>query len=142
MYPSGNVPQDVLDQTARAGRRIRRLLLLQLLWFVLFIVGGIDLLVTLLRNGGSELTHCGGAIVGSGSCGGHAHHSYVTPVALLSVGFVGFIANGYFMAWLGRRYLGRASGFFTGPGNWGATTTVTFGTPIRDDDPPAPPSSG
>lgn len=137
----GGVPQDVLDQAARAGRRIRRLLLLQLVWFVVFVIGGIDLVVTLVRNGSSELTHCGGALVGSSNCGGHAHHSYAWPVGLLALGIVGFILNGYFMAWLGRRYLGRASRFFAGPGNWGSTTTVTFGIPIRDEPPPPPSSS-
>ena len=143
MYPQGSVPQDVLDQAARAGRRIRRLVILQVVWVVQFVIGGVDLLITLLRNGSSELTHCGGAIVGSGSCGGHAHHSYAVPVGLLTVGVLGFVLNGYLMAWLGRRYLGRASRFLAGPGARGATTTVTFGTPIHDDvpPPPAPPSS-
>jgi hypothetical protein len=141
-FPPGSVPPEVLEQAARAGRRIRRLLILQLAWFVVFIIGGIDLVVTLLRNGGSELTHCGAAIVGSSSCGGHAHHSYSVPVGLLLLGVAGFIANGYLMAWLGRRYLGRASRFLAGPGTWGASTTVTFGAPIHDDEhpPPSPPS--
>jgi hypothetical protein len=123
-----------LDKAAAAGRRLRLLALLQLLWFVLSVVGAVMLVVTLARNGSADLSDCGASLVDRGSCGGH--HSYAAPVSLLAIGILGFIANGYLMAWVARRYLGRAARFLFGPGQRQGVTTVTFGEPIREDPPP------
>ncbi len=133
------VSKQVLDRAASAGRRLRWLVLLQLVWFLVFVIGGVDLVVTLARNGSADLTSCGASFVGAGHC--THHHSYVTPVSLLALGFLGFVANGYFTAWVARRYLGRAARFFLGPGReWPVATTVTFGAPVPNAPPPAAPA--
>jgi hypothetical protein len=142
-YSPPPVGQQILDKAARAGRRLRWLVVLQVVWFFVFVAGGIDLLVTLAHNGSVDLTNCGASFVGGGSC--TPRHSYVTPVSLLALGFLGFVANGYVIAWVARRYLGRAARFFLGRRQpWPATTTVTFGAPIpnvpRPPAPPAPPT--
>lgn len=136
MYPP--VPPEILEQARRVGRWVRWLLLAQLVWFVVFSAGGIDLVITLFRNGNADLSSCGAAVAHAGSTCVH-HHSYRVPVGLLLIGFFGFVANGYLMAALGRRYLGKATRLFMGPRAAWSTTTVTFGAPIRDGD--VPPSS-
>jgi hypothetical protein len=134
MY-SPPVSQEVLEKAAAAGRRLRVLATVQLVWLVLSIVGGVLLVVTLARNGSADLSNCGASLVDRGNCGGH--HSYAVPASLLALGIAGFVANGYLMAWLARRYLGQAARFLFGAGQRRSATTVIVGEPIRSD--PRPP---
>jgi hypothetical protein len=97
-------PADVM---AKATKMLRRVMSLQIVWFLSFFAGGAVGIWTAWKN-----THLpascvdlqGGPLVGT--LPGCTHHSYVLPVVLLVVGIVGMMVTGYVATRLALKYLG------------------------------------
>ena len=79
-YSQGAVP--AAETVARVTKIIGRMLVLNIVWFLCFAAGALWTVFTFAHNSSGSLS-CTGL---SSSCG---HDSYVLPVALLLVGFLG-----------------------------------------------------
>jgi len=116
-------PADVMS---KATRMLKRVLLLQLLWFLCFGTGGVLVLWTAYENHhlpafcsvpASRLQ------VGTSSAAVCAHHSYLWPLLLIVVGIAGLLVTGYVATRLAVRYLGTGAAALLRQGRWrmGAT---------------------
>jgi hypothetical protein len=119
---SGQVVQTPAEVMAKARGMLKSVLLVQVVWFLCFIAGGVMLVWTAWEN-----THrpavCPGAVrLAPGVIASCAHDSYLWPVLLILVGIVGLLVTGYVATRLAVKYLGagamaflRGGRFFTGP---------------------------
>jgi tRNA A-37 threonylcarbamoyl transferase component Bud32 len=113
---------------------LRWLLALQLVWFLMFGVGGALAVWTLYQNGATAVK-CGGI---SGFPGFSVtvecthHHSFVLPIVLIVLGFVGFLATGLSAStWAVKRFgMGLVAYWRRRPG------AATLGLPVTATPPP------
>jgi hypothetical protein len=149
---------------AKATRMLKRVMSLQVVWFVCFLGGGLVTLRAAWKN-----THLPAACNGQGGTArassvvaavtaGCAHHSYLVGVILVLVGIAGLLVTGYVATRLAVRYLGagamaflRSGRSFVGPmgprrgaqdaggfpGSPGGSLNV--GLPPGEGAPPQPP---
>ncbi|MGA2530949.1 MAG: hypothetical protein ABSG36_17540 [Acidimicrobiales bacterium] len=103
-------PSDVMT---KATRMLKRIMLLQTVWFVCFVAGGALVLRTAWEN--NHLPARCASVSSSrtapviASC---AHHSYRWPVILVLIGVVGLFVTGYVATRLAVRYLGEGAAAF------------------------------
>lgn len=118
-------PADPAAVLAKATRMIRRVMALQLVWFVMCIAGALMLLVDLVRGG-----------------------SLALPALFFLGGFVGLCVTGYIATRLAAKYLGAGANAFlrsqgrAGRGRGGVVVTTTATEqPARGEgtDTPDPP---
>ncbi|MGD0944397.1 MAG: hypothetical protein ABR972_09010 [Acidimicrobiales bacterium] len=110
------VVQTPADVMAKATRMLKRIMLLQMVWFLCFLAGGVLTVWTAWKN-----AHRPSACPrGSGpsqtaplsvieSC---AHHSYLLPVVLVLIGVGGLLVTGYVATRLAVNYLGAGAAAF------------------------------
>jgi len=143
---------------ARAVKTLKRVLLLQLVWFGCFLAGGVLVLQTAWHNSHLSVS-CNGlrgaAVVSTSGC---EHHSYLWPLLLMLLGIAGLLVTGYVATRLAVKYLGAGAVAFLrggrsymgpmGPRPGGQDTSGGFprtsgGAPPGLDagPPPGPPGS-
>lgn len=102
-------PADVL---ARATKMLKRVLALQVVWFLCFVVGGVLVIVTAWENGHVP-TRCNGKSGAvSALAAGCGHHSYLPAVVLILLGIGGLLVTGYVATRLAVKYLGQGATAF------------------------------
>ena len=100
-------PSDVM---AKATRMLKRVMLLQMVWFLCFFVGGVWMVGTAWKNTHLPAACSSGAKASVvASC---LHHSYSWPVLLVLVGVAGLFVTGYVATRLAVRYLGAGAAAF------------------------------
>jgi hypothetical protein len=99
---------------AKATKMLQRVMLLQVVWFLCFVAGGLATIWTAWKN-----THLPAACTAhlvpgaaSGAIAGCSHHSYHWPVLLVLVGVVGLLVTGYVATRLAVKYLGAGAAAF------------------------------
>ncbi len=103
-------PAEVMS---KATRMLQRVMVLQVVWFVCFVAGGLLTVWTTWKN-----THlpsaCAGHVVRGGTAlaSGCGHHSYLWPVLLVLIGIIGLLATGYVATRLAVKYLGAGAAAF------------------------------
>jgi hypothetical protein len=114
---SGLVPTPA-DVMAKATKTLRRVMSLQIIWFLCFAAGGALGVWTAWKNGDLPAI-CSGASQARVPASaiqlylaGCAHHSYLWPVILLVVGVVGLMVTGYVASRLAFKYLGAGAAAF------------------------------
>jgi hypothetical protein len=154
-------PAEIL---AKATMMLKRVMSLQVVWFVCFLVGGLLTLRAAWKNAHlpaacqSQGDVTKAASVVAAVTAGCEHHSYMLGVILVLVGIVGLLVTGYVATRLAVRYLGagamaflRGGRSFVGPmgprrgaqdtggfpGSLGASLNV--GLPKGAPAPPQPP---
>jgi hypothetical protein len=111
------------ELVAKARRNLGRLMLLQIVWFLCFVGGGVFLIWTFWKNS-SLPGYCSGGFAGSVLVPASAcvHQSYLWPVVLMGLGIVGLMATGYVATRLAFRYLGQSAVAFLRGGRRQHTT--------------------
>jgi len=100
---------------AKATRMLQRVMLLQVVWFLCFVAGGLLLLWTAWKNNHLPASCTASQIVPSGTAAtiaGCVHHSYLWPVVLILVGVLGLLITGYVATRLAIKYLGAGAAAF------------------------------
>lgn len=96
---------------ARAVRVLKRILWLQVAWFLCFVAGGVLVIRTAWDNAHLPSV-CAAADAARRTAATCAHHSYSWPVLLLLLGIVGLLVTGYVATRLAVRYLGEGTAAF------------------------------
>ena len=138
---------------ARATKTLKRILLLQLVWFGCFLAGGVLVLETAWHN--NHLPASCSAPRAAAATAGCLHHSFLWPALLILLGIAGLLVTGYVATRLAVKYLGAGAVAFLrgGRGFMGPMATPdgqdmgsgfpgsTGGTPpgFPADLPPGPP---
>jgi hypothetical protein len=128
------------DVVAKATKTLRRVMSLQIVWFLCFVTGGALAVWTAWKN--SNLPAACAAVASQGRASTSviqlyladcAHRSYLWPVILLVVGVVGLVVTGYVATRLAFKYLGAGAAAFlrqsrrrTGPPRGGQNTGGGF----------------
>jgi hypothetical protein len=109
----GEVLATPADVMAKATRMLKRVLWLQLAWFLCFVAGGVLILRTAWENAHRPAACSSGVRVSPSvlaSC--LRHHSYEWPVLLVLIGMAGLLVTGYVATRLAVRYLGAGAAAF------------------------------
>lgn len=96
---------------ARATRALKRILWLQVAWFLCFVAGGVLVLKTAWDNAHLPAA-CSSAHSALKSTAACAHHSYSWPLLLLLLGIAALLVTGYVATRLAVRYLGEGAAAF------------------------------
>src|SRR5271165_6741328 len=89
-FMDGELVPTPADVMVKATKMLRRVVLLQIVWFLCFAAGGVLMVWTAWKN--THLPALCALPVTSGRYGPMcAHHSYLLPVILLAVGIVGLL---------------------------------------------------
>jgi hypothetical protein len=102
-------PADVM---AKATRMLKRVMLLQMVWFLCFFAGGVLMVWTAWRNTHLPATCTSGVRATASVIASCEHHSYHWPVLLVLVGIAGLFVTGYVATRLAVKYLGAGAAAF------------------------------
>ena len=102
-------PSDVM---AKATRMLKRVMLLQMVWFLCFFVGGVLMVWTAWKNTHLPAACSTGTRATASVLASCLHHSYSWPVLLVLVGVAGLFVTGYVATRLAVKYLGAGAAAF------------------------------
>jgi hypothetical protein len=109
---SGIVPSPSEVMT-KATRMLKRIMLLQMVWFLCFVAGGAMVLRTAWENNHLPARCTAGSLPQrAGVIASCAHHSYLLAVPLVLIGIAGLFLTGYVATRLAVRYLGEGAAAF------------------------------
>src|ERR1035441_6527025 len=119
-------PADVM---AKATRMLKRVMLLQMVWFLCFFAGGVLMVWTAWRNTHLPATCTSGVRATASVIASCEHHSYHWPVLLVLVGIAGLFVTGYVATRLAVKYLGAGATAFSSMLTTSSKTRRPFGKP-------------
>jgi hypothetical protein len=115
-------PADVM---AKATRMLKRVMLLQMAWFLCFFAGGVLTVWTAWKNTRLPASCTSGVRATVSVIAGCEHHSYHWPVLLVVVGIAGLLVTGYVATRLAVKYLGAGAAAFLRSGRRFAGPTAS-----------------
>lgn len=99
------------DVMAKATRMLKRVMALQMVWFLCFLAGGVLMIWTAWKN-----THrpssCPSGSAPLSLVEACTHHSYLWPVILVLIAIAGLLGTGYVATRLAVKYLGAGAAAF------------------------------
>jgi hypothetical protein len=107
-------PADVM---AKATRMLKRIMLVQMAWFLCFFAGGVLTVWTAWKNTHLPATCTSGVRATVSVIASCEHHSYHWPVLLVLVGIIGLFMTGYVATRLAVKYLGAGAAAFLRSGH-------------------------
>lgn len=105
-FMDGELVPTPADVMAKATKMLRRVVVLQLVWFLCFASGCVLMVWTAWKNTHLPALCTLAVTIGRSEPVKCAHHSYLLPVILLAGGIVGLLVTGYVATRLAVKYLG------------------------------------